>query len=98
MMPYMIGQDPETNEIIVCDARTQVFFLRGPATETSAIRDLVQAANEHVHNSTIMIDLIRRAYIVLHKPHWEQGETDDELSEAINNVMSDMLGNDWAKQ
>lgn len=45
-----------------------------------------------------LLDLIRRAYVVLHKPNWEQGETDDELSDAINNTMSNILGNDWAKK
>lgn len=54
-----------------------------------------QAAIEH---SEKLLDLIRRAYVVLHKLNWEQGETDAELSEAINAAMSDILGNDWVKQ
>ena len=49
MMPYIVGRDPETNEVMVGDRRTHGFFLRGPAMEETAIRNLVQAANEWVH-------------------------------------------------
>lgn len=52
MMPYIAGIDPETNEIIVGDSRRNVFFLRGPMMEEKAILDLLQAANERVHQTT----------------------------------------------
>jgi hypothetical protein len=55
-------------------------------------------ADDEIKHRAKLIDLIRRAYVVLHKPHWAQGETDAELSEAINDTMSNILGNDWAKQ
>lgn len=49
MMPYIVGKDPETGELLVGDRREQTFFLRGSATEERAIRDLVQLANEKHH-------------------------------------------------
>jgi len=49
MMPFVVGEDPETKEIIVGDTRRNVFFLRGPRSELNAIRDFVQAANERIH-------------------------------------------------
>ena len=49
MMPYVIGQDPETGEILVGDTRQHEMFLRGPASAETQIRDLVQAANQWCH-------------------------------------------------
>ena len=60
MMPYMVGRDPETNEIMVGDRRTHVFFLRGPANEERATRDLVQAANENLHRDGMAADAAER--------------------------------------
>jgi hypothetical protein len=48
-MPYIVGRDPETHELMIGDSRTHGFFLRGPASEEQAIRNLVQAANERIH-------------------------------------------------
>ncbi len=49
MMPYIVGRDPNTNEIIVGDHRRNVFFLRGSSDEEQAIRNLAQAANGRIH-------------------------------------------------
>lgn len=46
VMPYTVGEDPETGEFIVADIRTRTFFLRGPASEQARIFELVRAANE----------------------------------------------------
>ena len=53
MMPYIMGVDPENNEIIVGFQDDFVFFLRGPSMEERRIRDLVQHANEGVHGQLI---------------------------------------------
>ena len=49
MMPYIVGQDPETNEILIGDRRNNMLFLRGPVLAETQIRDLVQAANQWCH-------------------------------------------------
>lgn len=49
MMPYLVGLDPDTNEIIVGDRRTNEFFLRGARSSEREIRDLIQAANQRIH-------------------------------------------------
>ncbi len=41
--------------------------------------------------------LVRRAYLTLARPHWSVGESDGELSEHINDRMSDLFGNNWIK-
>jgi len=49
MMPYIVGRDPETNEVIVGDSRSHVFFLRGPSSEEDSVIALVEAANMWAH-------------------------------------------------
>jgi len=56
MNPYILVRDPETDEVIVGDRRTNVFFLRGPANEESAIQNLIQAANKKIHQSEAIDD------------------------------------------
>jgi len=53
MMPFVVGEDTETQEIIVGDTRRNVFFLRGPMSEQNAIHEFVQAANERIHNEPV---------------------------------------------
>jgi len=53
MMPYIVGQDPETNEILVGDRRNNTLFLRGPSSAETQIRDLVQAANQWCHEREV---------------------------------------------
>lgn len=48
MMPYIIGRDPETNEILVGNRRDSDTFLRGSADSEAQIRDLVEAANRWI--------------------------------------------------
>ena len=50
MMPYIIGRDPSTSEIIVGDVGDNTFFLRGGVDELERIRDLVSAANCWKHD------------------------------------------------
>lgn len=49
---YIVGEAAETGEYMVGDTRTNVFFLRGPASEKTAILALVRAANERLHGYT----------------------------------------------
>lgn len=50
MMPYMVAK--KTDKIEVIDLRDDDFRLVGELTQEKEIRDLVQAANERVHQKT----------------------------------------------
>ena len=49
MMPYIVGKDAETGELLVGDKRSSSFFLRGQPECENEIRNLVQAANQWLH-------------------------------------------------
>jgi len=49
MMPYIVGKDPETGEVIIGDIRGHEFFLRGSSMAEEKIRQLVYAANMWNH-------------------------------------------------
>lgn len=40
-------------------------------------------------------ELVRRAYLALHRQGWEEGETDGELASSINDVMTNHYGQRW---
>lgn len=43
------------------------------------------------------LDLIHRTYNALHKGHWEDGESESELCESINDYMSGIFGLGWSE-
>lgn len=49
MMPYMVGIDPEADELIIGDRRNNRFFARAPKTNKEEVCNMVQAANEAIH-------------------------------------------------
>ena len=42
-----------------------------------------------------LLNLVARSYRALHRGEWEDGETESELCDRINDVMCDHFGNDW---
>lgn len=42
-----------------------------------------------------LLELVARSYRALHREEWEDGETESELSDRINDVMCNHFGNDW---
>lgn len=53
-------------------------------------------ATEDLRYKTKLLSLIRRAYTVLHKEHWQEGESPAEVASAINDFMSSMCGSEWS--
>jgi hypothetical protein len=72
VMPYIVGQDPETDEIIVGDSRTHTFFLRGPSSAERTIRDLVQAANMYADSD--MKDSCEHEFVDIRNEYVRSGE------------------------
>ena len=62
MMPYIIGKDKVTGEILAGNSTSDQFFLRGPQSEEKTIRDLVQLANLHAHMQPIGTNEVSRSY------------------------------------
>lgn len=52
MMPWLIGKDPETNELLVVDNRSDSIFLRGSQDSYDLIVELVNYANRKYHSET----------------------------------------------
>lgn len=46
-------------------------------------------------NLSKSIDLLRRLYFVIEKPHWKEGETEAQVTDAINSHLSNILGSNW---
>jgi len=59
MMHYMVGIDPDTNEIIVGDRRDNIIFLRGSADSAEMITRLVSAANFYNHPADDKCEMTR---------------------------------------
>ena len=52
MMPWLIGEDPETGERLVVDNRSGSIFLRGSKDSYGLIVELVNYANRKYHSET----------------------------------------------
>lgn len=69
------------NDVVDCDKENQQMRDK-PMTERSNIE-------------LELAELVLRCYRALHRGEWEEGETDAELSDRINDVMSNHFGSDW---
>jgi hypothetical protein len=41
------------------------------------------------------LELLKRLYLVIEKPHWKEGETEAEVTDAINAHLSNVFGSNW---
>ncbi len=42
-----------------------------------------------------LLELLRRSYLAMARDHWEDGETESELSDQINSRLTLLLGEHW---
>lgn len=92
----------ETNEAKFNDlCETVIRPLIGDVHGTGQCAEILWSRLNEIRNSksderSILIDLVRRSYLTLTRPHWESGQTDTEVSELINVRMTEILGeDDW---
>ena len=79
------GDTKPGRRIAVVDGGNAVWLREG---ESEGNRTAIAAVPD-------LLELVARAYLALHRGQWEDGETDAELCERINDTMCSHFGNNW---
>ena len=53
---------------------------------------------ERMESSHPAINLLLRCYQAGHRDGWQDGETNSEVFDAVNNYMTDLFGGSWGER